>query len=158
MTQRTDVVLRAALAADVPALVGLLRKSWLATFAAELPFEAVQAFAADDPARHYAEAMWAQFMVAALDGRVAGMCHVVDDLVAAIHVDPALKRCGIGAALMDEAEQRILAIYSPARLEVLAFNRDAQAFYERRGWRGAKRIRVVECGQEVEALEMMKER
>lgn len=152
------MMLRPAAEADVGRLVSLLQRSWLATFAADLPFEAVQTFAQEDPARRYAEAMWSAFMVAELDGTVVGMCHVVDDLVAAVHVDPAMKRRGIGAALMDAAEADIFGRFVRARLEVLAFNTSAQAFYRQRGWQDHRLTSTDECGVSIEAIEMVKDR
>lgn len=151
------MIVRPAASGDVASLTSLLRRSWLATFAIHLPFEAVQVFTQEDPARRYAEAMWAEFAVAEVDGAVAGMCHVVDDLVAAIHIDPGLKRRGVGTELMDRAEARILARYDHARLTVLAFNVGAQAFYRHRGWRVTKPVLVTECGTQVEGLDMIKE-
>lgn len=152
------MILRPAAEADVGRLVSLLRRSWLATFAADLPFEAVQTFAREDPARRYAEAMWSAFMVAELDGTVVGMCHVVDDLVAAVHVDPAMKRRGVGAGLMDAAEADIFGHFGRARLEVLAFNTNAQAFYRQRGWHDHRPTSADECGVSIEAIEMVKDR
>ncbi len=49
--------IRSAKEADLSALTSLLRRSWLTTWAPELPFAAVQRFAADDPAGGYAESM-----------------------------------------------------------------------------------------------------
>lgn len=152
------LTIRPAIEADLPQLVVLLRQSWLATFAADLPFEAVRTFAKEDPAHQYAEAMWTDFSVADLDGAVVGMCHVVEDLVAAIHVKPAFKRQGVGAALMNSAETAILAVHPRARLEVLAFNAPAQAFYQGRGWAEVRRYATQECGAPIEAIEMVKAR
>lgn len=150
------LVLRSATLEDVPLLVTLLRRSWLATFAADLPFEAVQLFASQDPAHAYAKGMWPAFIVAEVDGRVAGMSHVVDDVIAAIHVEPSMKRRGVGTALMDAAEACILGRFNVARLEVLAFNSGARAFYANRGWREARQFRTTECGAAVHAIEMVK--
>jgi ribosomal protein S18 acetylase RimI-like enzyme len=152
------LTIRPAIEADLPQLVVLLRQSWLATFAADLPFEAVQTFAKADPARQYAEAMWTDFSVADLEGAVIGMCHVVGELVAAIHVKPAFKRQGVGAALMNSAETAIFAAHPRARLEVLAFNAPAQAFYRGRGWAEVRRYATQECGAPIEAIEMVKAR
>lgn len=152
-------IIRAATMTDLAPLITLLRRSWLVKFAPEpeLPFEVVQAFAMQDPAHRCAETMWTNFIVADADGRVAGMCHVAGNLIAAIHVDPAPKRRGIGARLMDAAEARIFKDFERARLEVLAFNQGAQAFYRERGWRDHRRLTLVECGVSVEGIEMIKE-
>ena len=47
--------IRSAKEAKISALTSLLRRSWLTTWAPELPFAAVERFAADDPAGGYAE-------------------------------------------------------------------------------------------------------
>jgi len=49
--------IRPAVPADVLALISILRRSWLTTWAPELQLTTVQRFATDDPARHYAESM-----------------------------------------------------------------------------------------------------
>ena len=51
----SEITIRPAEELDIPKLVRLLRRSWLVTWAPELPWEAVQAFAAADPARLHAE-------------------------------------------------------------------------------------------------------
>lgn len=152
----TTLSIRPAIAADRPNLIRLLQRSWLTSFAANLPFDAVQAFAREDPARQYVDTMWGDFAVADVDGTAIGMVHVIGDLVAAIHVDPNFKRRGIGAALMARAELTIFASHMRARLEVLAFNTIAQAFYRRRGWADTRRYPTQECGVPVEAIEMVK--
>ena len=152
----TILSVRPAIATDRPNLITLLRRSWLTSFAAYLPFDAVQTFATEDPARQYVDTMWGDFAVADVDGTAIGMVHVIGDLVAAIHVDPNSKRRGIGAALMDRAESTIFASHMRARLEVLAFNTAAQAFYRRRGWFKARCYPTQECGVPVEAIEMVK--
>ncbi|MCJ2075535.1 hypothetical protein MKK68_07685, partial [Methylobacterium sp. E-016] len=71
----------------MPALVRLLRRSWLVTWAPELPFEAVQAFAAFDPARLQAENEWRSFIVAVRGDVLVGMMQVGDDQITDLHVD-----------------------------------------------------------------------
>lgn len=154
---KTKPEIRRAEEADIAELTRLLRRSWLRHWAPELPFSAVQSFAAEDPAASYASAMWAEFMVAEADGRVVGMCHVMDDLIASLHVDPAWHGQGIGSRLMEWAEAEVASRFPTARLEVLSFNQQAIAFYERRGWGERRRFCSIECGAEVEAIEMVKD-
>jgi ribosomal protein S18 acetylase RimI-like enzyme len=148
--------IRPAVEADVPALVSLLRRSWLTTWAPELKFETVQRFARDDPARHYAEDTWREFMVADDDGVMVGMFHVEHDLLHAIHLDHRRKRQRIGSLLMDEIERRISAEHRIARLEALAFNVGAIKFYKQREWTENRRYQSSECGEPVETIEMVK--
>jgi ribosomal protein S18 acetylase RimI-like enzyme len=148
--------IRSAIQADVPALASLLRRSWLTTWAPELPLAAVKRFATDDPARLYAESMWRDFMVADDGGTLVGMFHVEGDCLNAIHLEPKRKREGIGSRLMDEVERRISAAHREARLEVRAFNVDAIEFYKQRGWTEGRRYEGSECGAPVETIEMIK--
>ncbi len=148
--------LRQAEEADVPVLVRLLQRSWIVTWAPELPFEAVQVFAASDPARAYAESAWRDFVVAVGDDGVVGMVHAVGDEVAALHVDPGCWTGGVGSALLGAAERQIALSHAVARLEVRAFNTRAHAFYLRRGWSEARRFPAEEYGSPVESIEMRK--
>ena len=148
--------IRPSVEADVPALVRLLRASWLTTWAPELPFDAVQRFAAEDPARLYAESNWKEFVVGADGVDIVGMFHVEKNWLHAIHLDPKRKRQGIGSRLMDEVEGRIGAQHSEARLEALSFNTGAIEFYLRRGWTERRRYPGTECGAPVETIEMVK--
>ena len=70
------MTIRPATARDVGVLERLLRRSWLTTWAPELPFEAVQRFAHDDTAGAYARARWADMMVLVAGGSVVGMVHM----------------------------------------------------------------------------------
>jgi ribosomal protein S18 acetylase RimI-like enzyme len=151
-----SVTLRPAEETDLPSLVTLLRRSWLTTWAPELPFEAVQVFAAVDPARTYAEEMWRAFLVAVSRGRIVGVVHILGDTVESLDVDPKAKRRGIGSLLMEEAECRIALLHSSARLEVRAFNSGAFAFYKQRGWIENRRYMASECSSPVETIEMVK--
>jgi ribosomal protein S18 acetylase RimI-like enzyme len=148
--------IRSPVEADVPALITLLRRSWLTTWAPELPFVAVQRFAAEDPARRYAESMWREFIVAEERGAIVGMFHLEGNCLNAIHLDPRRKRQGMGSRLMDEIERRLSANHPEARLEVRSFNTGAIQFYEQRGWKERRRYQASECGEIVETLEMTK--
>jgi ribosomal protein S18 acetylase RimI-like enzyme len=150
------VVIRAANEADVAALVTLLRRSWLATWAPEVPFSAVQLFVTPDPARTFAKTKWQEMTVAEVDGEVAGMLHIEENWVRSIQLARQRRRRGIGSQLMDEAEQRIRKNYPKARLDVRAFNAGAFEFCERRGWTECRRYVGSECGVSVETIEMAK--
>ena len=150
------IILRPAEEADVPALVRLLRRSWLVTWAPELPFEAVQAFASFDPARLHAENEWRSFVVAIRDDVLIGMMQVEDDQIASLHVDPACWNGGVGSKLLDAAERQAVRARSIVRLEVRGFNTRARAFYARRGWREVRSYPGTECGCLVENVEMQK--
>jgi len=149
--------IRAAGEDDIAALKSLLRRSWLATWAPELAFETVQRFAAEDPAGHYAQDKWREFVVAEEGGMLLGMFHVETDHLHAIHLDPKGKRQGTGSLLMDEAERRISRRHRKAILEVRAFNVGAIAFYRQRGWTTQGDVYLdTECGEPCETFTMTK--
>ena len=148
------VILRSAKREDVETLVRLLQRSWLVTWAPELPFDAVKAFAAFDPAKAHAEGEWHEFVVATRNGALVGMMQVKDDRITHIHVDSAHWNSGVGSALLGAAEQKIAQSHRVARLEVRGFNIHAQAFYKRRGWVEASRYPGMECGSPVENVGM----
>jgi ribosomal protein S18 acetylase RimI-like enzyme len=56
-------------------------------------------------------------------------------VVSRFFVAPEARGRGIGAALMDRAQQHAAAARLELVLDVAEHNRDAIAFYERRGWR-----------------------
>lgn len=152
----SDIVLRPAVEQDVTALVRLLRRSWLVSWAPELPFEAVQAFAAVDPARLHAESEWPGFIVASRGKELLGMFQTEGDVLQSLHVDHSHWNQGVGTRLLASAEEEIARAHRRARLEVRSFNVRAQAFYGRHGWREARRYRGTECGSPVENVEMEK--
>lgn len=150
-------VLRPARGNDIEQLANLLRRSWLQTIGPHLPEAARVSFQQEDRPAAYAEALWREFTVADADGQVVGMVHVQGDLIAAIHVDPDCKRRGLGSLLMKHATTTIARGYPVARLEVLAFNCDARAFYSALGWRETRRFGGEESGAPVEIIEMSTE-
>jgi ribosomal protein S18 acetylase RimI-like enzyme len=152
----SEIVIRSAEEQDVPALVRLLRRSWLVAWAPELPFEAVQVFAAADPMRSHAETAWRGFVVATRGGMLVGMVQTDRDVVNELDVDPACWNGGVGSTLLHAAEQQIARSYAVARLEVRSFNTRALTFYARRGWVEVRRYPGTECDSPVENVEMQK--
>lgn len=148
--------IRPAVENDVPALIRLLRRSWLVTWAPELPFYAVQAFASADPVPAVVEARWPIMWVAVIGERLAGRVEVEMDRLENIEVDPALWRQGVGPALLAHGESLIARSHSVAFLEVRAFNARAIRFYTRHGWKEVRRYPGTECGAPVENIEMSK--
>ena len=148
--------IRPAVESDVPALIRLLRRSWLVTWAPELPFYAVQAFAAADPVPAVVEARWPIMWVAVIGKRLAGRVDVEGDRLENIEVDPAMWRQGIGQTLLAHSESLIVRSHAVAFLEVRAFNARAIRFYCRHGWKEVRRYPGTECGAPVENIEMSK--
>jgi N-acetylglutamate synthase-like GNAT family acetyltransferase len=152
----SEIVIRSAEEQDVPALVRLLRRSWLVTSAPELPFKAVQAFAAADPARSHAETAWRSFVVATRSSTLVGMVQTDRDVIDSLDVDPACWNGGVGSTLLHAAERQIARSYAVARLVVRSFNTRALTFYARRGWVEVRRYPGTECGSPVENVERQK--
>ena len=79
----------------------------------------------------------AHFLVAEMKGRIAGFLHYDSEgdepELHRIYVEPALKRHGVGSALMDELHRR-LARGATYMLMVIAGNLAAVAFYRRHGF------------------------
>jgi len=152
----SEIVIRSAEQQDVPALVRLLRRSWLVTWAPSLPFEAAQAFATAAPARRHAENEWHSFVVAPREDVLLGMVQTDRDFIEALHVDPSCWNDRVGSKLLNEAERQIARTYAVARLEVRSFNARARTFYTRRGWTEVRQYRATECGSPVVNVEMQR--
>jgi ribosomal protein S18 acetylase RimI-like enzyme len=152
-----QIIIRPAVEQDVPALVRLLRRSWLVAWAPELSFDAVQAFAAVDPARLHAEHEWRSFTIAVRGSELLGMFQIDHDRLQSLHVDPGHWNEGVGTKLLVSAKARIARAHQLARLEVRSFNTRAQVFYSRRGWTEVRRYPGTECGSPVENVEMQKQ-
>lgn len=149
--------LRDARSDDAGPVIRLLRRSWLTTWAPELPFEAVRHFVENDPASSFVAACLASFRIADVEGSICGMCYVSKDVVESLHVDPVAKGRGLGTVLLADAEAAIGRYHPSARLEVRAFNDAARAFYQARGWVERRRYEATECGVPVATLELGKD-
>jgi ribosomal protein S18 acetylase RimI-like enzyme len=130
------IVLRPAHGDDTPALVALLHATFLDTWAPEMSADSLARWhARDDGPEAYVRDKGAEFVVAEVDGALAGMIHWHEGFVHALHVDAAYRRLGIGAALMAEAERATRAAGLPhLRLETDTFNGPSQALYRRLGF------------------------
>ena len=87
--------------------------------------------------RRCADAEDAHFLVAELDDRVVGFLHYdwdgPDPELHRIYIEPALKRQGIGSALLHELHERLVPGASYI-LMVVAANSPAVTFYRRHGF------------------------
>jgi ribosomal protein S18 acetylase RimI-like enzyme len=136
-----SLAIRKATPADRPALQDLLVRSWMTTWAPACPPEAVERFRKEDPVGRYLDACLERIDLGLVDERIAAAMQLEEEHLAALHVAPDLKGCGIGSAMMAEAERR-----GARRLEVRAFNAPAIRFYERRGWQRAATYEGTEMG------------
>ena len=135
---------------EVEAARDLTNRSWLATYSPLIGEDTTREIIAD---RHSSQRFAEQagrvqdrFLVAVENGSVVGHLYAFakDGMyVDRLHVDPALKGRGIGAALLAHLEQQL---FSDTRcwLDVLSGNDAAMRFYERVGY--AKIGETDACG------------
>ncbi len=134
-TMPTACTIRPAQAADAAALTALLNATFIETWAPQMSPDAVAAWRLRDSPAKYVREKGAAFFVAETQGELAGMIHWHEGFVHALHVDAGHRRCGIGAALMDEAERATRAAgLDHLRLETDTFNTASRALYARLGF------------------------
>ncbi|BCW86940.1 hypothetical protein sos41_00660 [Alphaproteobacteria bacterium SO-S41] len=129
-------LIRPACADDAPALIALLHATFLDTWAPQMSAESLARWhERDDGPENYVCDKGADFVVAEVDGTLAGMIHWHEGFVHALHVDARFRRRGIGAALMAEAEAATRAAgIARLRLETDTFNGPSQALYRALGF------------------------
>ena len=129
------ILIRPAHPQDFPAMKAILRDTFERTWRPEITEAAARRYIETDIGGGFVAHSGADMLVAEADGRVAGLVHCVDDFIDALHVSPGQQRRGIGAVLLDHAEQKIRAAgFSQARLETDTFNHQARAFYGKHGY------------------------
>ncbi|WP_271895170.1 GNAT family N-acetyltransferase [Candidatus Phyllobacterium onerii] len=93
----------------------------------------------EDVAEFYRDTVFSRFQVfvAENDNHVAGMVALApDNTVSALYVRASERRTGVGKALLDHAKKEA---GGPVELWAFVANRDAQAFYEREGFKEIRR-------------------
>lgn len=129
MSAAGGVTVRAAGAADVPAMAAVAAASYRHAFAAILPPEVLEA---RSPA-HFRErfaATWPRMRVAEDAGRIVAFSLVTDGHIDMLFADPRRLGRGAGRALLRAAEAN-----GARSLECFAANAAARAFYAHCGWR-----------------------
>jgi GNAT superfamily N-acetyltransferase len=129
-------MIRAATAADAPAIAELLTRTWHRAYSDFL--------AADDiPDAGTREARLRERLgsedrwVYDLDGRIAAFAAIepAGGELAALYVEPAAQGAGVGELMLRHAEDALRAAgIAEAHLWVFEANGHGRAFYERRGW------------------------
>ena len=128
--------IRPAVAADRAALTALLNATFLETWAPQMSDTALAAWRRRDSIATYVREKSAAFVIAEMQGALAGMIHWDEGFVHALHVDAGHRRCGVGAALMIEAERAARAGgLDHLRLETDTFNAASRALYAQLGFR-----------------------
>lgn len=129
------ISIRRAGPADAEAILRILGETYEATWKPALSAQAIARFESSAHTIAYVRERLAHFQVACIDGEIVGLLDWRDDFIDALHVSPGQQRRGIGAVLLDHAEQKIRAAgFSQARLETDTFNHQARAFYGKHGY------------------------
>src|ERR1019366_3701428 len=129
MRSRSNILVRAARAADAPALIAILYDTFESTWFPNITPVAAQTIRDENRPANYVGERGLQFWVAERDGEVVGLVDWQDDFVNALHVLASHARSGVGARLMDKAESEIARSgFASARLETDNFNQRRQAF------------------------------
>ncbi|MCC6918173.1 MAG: GNAT family N-acetyltransferase [Alphaproteobacteria bacterium] len=143
------ILLRPAVPADAPALVAILVGTFRDTWAPQMSAERVAAYGPEGRAEGYVRAKGAAFVVAEVDGIVAGFVHAEDGFVHALHIAATMRRRGVGRALMAAAETTARAAgQMRLRLETDTFNVASQALYAALGFEEVDRYPDVEYDPE----------
>jgi len=144
------MVLRPARPADALAVAGIHVRAWQTGYRGLVPDGYLDGLRAEDRARRYTFELTdldrPQTLVAELDGAIVGFATTAPAQdepgageLAALHVDPAAWRRGIGSALIAAARTRLVERgFASAVLWLLAGNRRAEAFVAEGEPRGAE--------------------
>ena len=129
------IELRAAQASDVAALKRVLRDTFEGTWLPHITPASARRYAEQDIGNRYVDRNWQGFVVAEVDGEVAGLLHRRGDFIEALHVRASHQGQGIGRRLLSHAEQVMAAEgFAQARLETDTFNLPAQTLYKAVGY------------------------
>lgn len=130
-----EVVVRRATEVDFPDLKRILSETFASTWQPEITAEAAQRYLDTDVGGRFVDEQGLDFLVATVDGEVAGLVSWQDDFIDALHVSTRQQRLGVGRALMEEAEKAIRAAgQTQVRLETDSFNQQSQGFYKALGY------------------------
>jgi ribosomal protein S18 acetylase RimI-like enzyme len=131
------VRLRRATAADATRAAEVWRVAWWDGHRGHVPPELAR-HRADDYFRRQSAA-WIPLTTLAVDAddTIVGVAIVERDELVQLAVDGGVRRLGVGAALLQAAEDEIGAEHELAWLAVVPSNARARRFYENHGWRDA---------------------
>ncbi|WP_379062092.1 GNAT family N-acetyltransferase [Mesorhizobium sp. UC22_110] len=130
-----EIIVRRATEADFPDLKRILGETFASTWQPEITAEAARRYLETDVGGRFVEEQGLDFLVATVDGDVAGLVSWQDDFIDALHVSTRHQRLGIGRALMMEAEKAMQAAgHAQVRLETDSFNQQSQGFYKALGY------------------------
>jgi ribosomal protein S18 acetylase RimI-like enzyme len=146
----SDVALRVATLADVPAIAALHLASWRSAYRGITPDAFLDAITPESRIARWERAFapdevrTTETVVAVRDETIVGLCSFGprrDPLsstvgeIYALHIEPDLRHAGLGTLLLGDACFRLVARrFVSIVLWVLRDNLDARRFYEARGW------------------------
>jgi len=140
-----DIRIDTAQDTDVAGIVRVERDSWVATYPndqAHVSADDVRARFSDTRRRqaaitHELRDTQHRYLVARLDSRVIGYCHVLKEPawnhVVELYLLPCVQRRGVGHTLLGHALHWLDA-GKPMQVAVVAYNTNAIAFYKREGF------------------------
>ncbi|WP_057971298.1 GNAT family N-acetyltransferase [Lysobacter antibioticus] len=139
MTQ-TPLRIRPARADDRAAVLALLEETFVDTWRPQLSAEAIAAYRNGGGTERFVDAHLGRFVIAELDGRVAGFAHRDGGFVGAVHVTASARRHGVATQLMATLETAMREDgVATASLETDTFNTGSQALYLALGYRETAR-------------------
>ncbi len=140
--------IRPARSTDREVLATIVLAAIRGSFPTFVPADTLERWLADDAVGKYVASHWEECRVAEEAGEVVGCCFTDGDLLELLMVHPARQGRGIGAALVADAEARLIQTHPVIRLESFAANTSANRFYEARGWQAAARTTDPDTGLE----------
>jgi GNAT superfamily N-acetyltransferase len=147
MDYLSRVTLRAAVAADAPAIARIWHAGWADGHLGNVS-EALVAIRTEESFHVRAANRVADTTVAVVANELAGFLMVSGDEIEQVFVTAAHRGTGVADSLMADAEERIRSAGHPvAWLAVVAGNARARRFYERRGWLDAGPFDYLAAGE-----------
>lgn len=123
------MIVRAACEEDIEATARVAVASYATAFVEILEPERLAGYDQAFFSQRFAAAL-ARLRVAELDGVIVGFSMVTDGHLDMLFIAPTAQRCGVGQALLADAEAR-----GTVSLESFRDNNRARRFYDRFGWR-----------------------
>ena len=157
MSGAGTIAVRRAEGGDRRRLSEIMNATWRETWAPHMPEGADKAWWENAIAEFFVDQVWASCLVAVTGGRVSGFVLMTSDGVTTLHVDPAVKRRGIGRALVEAAESQARSHgHGRLRIETEAFNTGTHAFYAALGFVETRRFIGDVVGYPTPCLELVK--
>ena len=127
---------------DRDALVALATSTARTNYTPFLGRDAIETWIAGGGVTDHVDPHLGTCRVAERDGDIVGFCVTKGPLIDLLMVAPAHQRCGVGRALLADAEARLFAEHAAIRLESFADN----AFYMSQGWQPDEPVTSQDTG------------